>query len=897
MLIRGSCTGLEVEVGAQWRRARCGLALLTAVCLVAVTLFVHTDVAGASSNCDIRGTWTVKIFLGGSLNNTQYWRFTSGDLSSGMFSGDTGTMPTGGTFGTITATVNGSAFSATNPYTGGGYTATFHDGTVSADGASMSGKWDDTFGRTNEDWTATLPSGGSCGGSPPPGGGTPPPAADPTKRATATSASCNRGPDPGSPFTCFATVADSAAGPFSAPSGTVGFSSSNGGGFNVGPNCTLTSSGSSPRTASCSVTFTSGGPRTTLTATYGGDGAHNGSSGTFLVASQCTNPNTLLVICADRNGQPGVCGPTGTILPQCHFPVDLPTVCGGSGTILPVCQSQGPYIAACGGTGTILPECNHPRPSIPDVCGPSSGTILPACTGANNPITVCGPSRTARPECSFETGIDAKPLDLNSETGELDLTVSCPTTPATARAARASRSARTAQDPCELTVKTAELRKQLIFTLQEQLKLRRKQFETQVFSKYPELSDNKGLGLTEAQVRAFAAFNGQVFETRADLILRRYLAGGSWRELPAPITEFRQNEAIADELTRKLGLLGSPDMAGPAELFQKVTGVGSVPGAPAAFDFANDLAAAVAEYRRLAILRTLVELRQAKITTLRNQLKNWRQQFVAQVLFQFGQKNRTKDLGLTEAEIKKFADFNGQAFASRADRVIGRIWGKSASDPLALPAPFFENSFYRIENIADELTTKFGSPNMAGPVQLFEADNGLGSVPGANAAFGFANDLAKAVNMYYEFVSRGGYLVERRQQEQAQREASPGTETRTRTAVGAVSAAVRRTACTRASLATTRRLTVRRGARRRIRIRFSRRVIQALARCTRRRGGTLPLRLIVAFTAKPRPVVRFVDIPLRVKQARGGRRKPGRCGGGGGGGGSQTPGRPGRTPC
>ncbi len=123
-----------------------------------------------------------------------------------------------------------------------------------------------------------------------------------------------------------------------------------------------------------------------------------------------------------------MCGPTGTILPACYFPVRLPTVCGPSfGTILAPCQARGPNTVACGGVGTILPQCNLPRPNIPQVCGPSSGGPLPACTGANAPITVCGPSfGSIVPACNFATKIKAEVFNLNSGKGQLDITLNCP---------------------------------------------------------------------------------------------------------------------------------------------------------------------------------------------------------------------------------------------------------------------------------------------------------------------------------------------------------------------------------------------------------------------------------------------------------------------------------------
>jgi hypothetical protein len=116
-----------------------------------------------------------------------------------------------------------------------------------------------------------------------------------------------------------------------------------------------------------------------------------------------------IATCSNPSGPPSLCGPGGTIFPQCYLPVTLPEVCGPSNTILVACQSQGPYIVACGGFGTVLPPCNLPPPQLPQVCGPSN-TILPPCTGANNPVLVCGPSNTILPQCNFGGPIHASPL-------------------------------------------------------------------------------------------------------------------------------------------------------------------------------------------------------------------------------------------------------------------------------------------------------------------------------------------------------------------------------------------------------------------------------------------------------------------------------------------------------
>jgi hypothetical protein len=52
-------------------------------------------------------------------------------------------------------------------------------------------------------------------------------------------------------------------------------------------------------------------------------------------------------------------------------------------------------------------------------------------------------------------------------------------------------------------------------------------------------------------------------------------------------------------------------------------------------------------------------------------------------------------------------------------------------------------------------------------------------------------------------------------------------------------------------------------------LKFSRKVVRALIREAKRsRSHKVVLRLVVSFTAKPRPVVRFYDIAVPLKHAR-----------------------------
>jgi hypothetical protein len=108
---------------------------------------------------------------------------------------------------------------------------------------------------------------------------------------TSTSVTCSPGTVAvGQATTCTATVTDTAGGSQTTPTGMVTFASSGSGSFSASP-CTLTGSGAS---ASCSVTYTLGASGTpsrtdTITATYGGNSTHGGSSGSTTVTVQPTS--------------------------------------------------------------------------------------------------------------------------------------------------------------------------------------------------------------------------------------------------------------------------------------------------------------------------------------------------------------------------------------------------------------------------------------------------------------------------------------------------------------------------------------------------------------------------------------------------------------------------------
>src|SRR5207244_2686333 len=129
--------------------------------------------------------------------------------------------------------------------------------------------------------------------------------------ATTTSVSCTPATVPvGSPTSCTATVTDTTPGVATTPTGTVSFTNS--GGTFAAASCTLSGTGSS---ASCSVTFTPNASGAhTITATYGGDATHDGSSGTTVVTAT-KHPTTTSVSCTPASvpvGSPTSCTATVT---------------------------------------------------------------------------------------------------------------------------------------------------------------------------------------------------------------------------------------------------------------------------------------------------------------------------------------------------------------------------------------------------------------------------------------------------------------------------------------------------------------------------------------------------------------------------------------------------------
>lgn len=118
------------------------------------------------------------------------------------------------------------------------------------------------------------------------------------KDPTATSVSCSPATvAPWQAATCTATVTDTASSAQGLPSGMVSFSSSGSGSFRGAPQCALLAAASGV-SASCSVRFTPVPTGVqTITATYSGDGTHQGSGEgtTVAVAFPRSTPGCLVL--------------------------------------------------------------------------------------------------------------------------------------------------------------------------------------------------------------------------------------------------------------------------------------------------------------------------------------------------------------------------------------------------------------------------------------------------------------------------------------------------------------------------------------------------------------------------------------------------------------------------
>jgi hypothetical protein len=186
--------------------------------------------------------------------------------------------------------------------------------------------------------------------------------------------------------------------------------------------------------------------------------------------SQCTNPATLLVTCANLAGAPGVCGPGLELFPQCLLPVVPRTVCNAEGICSPTTPGNRPATGSCASMGQALPECNVPRREVPTQCAAYGFNLDPlpgqmCWAGAPGAITNCPPpSPAVTPACSFSTTVAtpnaprASAARVRRRLGRrLTVTIGCPKAladPATKR--------------CKGTIAVDALRGSLLRTLAKQ---------------------------------------------------------------------------------------------------------------------------------------------------------------------------------------------------------------------------------------------------------------------------------------------------------------------------------------------------------------------------------------------------------------------------------------------
>jgi von Willebrand factor type A domain len=120
--------------------------------------------------------------------------------------------------------------------------------------------------------------------------------------------------------TCTATVADAAGAGATNPTGTVSFTSTNGGVFIAGNTCALVSTPLSPNVSSCSVQFlppSTPGTLPEIKASYGGDSLRAASSG-----ETHYGPASSLSSSVNLSGTGTINGPNAEVPVECLFPCE-----------------------------------------------------------------------------------------------------------------------------------------------------------------------------------------------------------------------------------------------------------------------------------------------------------------------------------------------------------------------------------------------------------------------------------------------------------------------------------------------------------------------------------------------------------------------------------------------
>lgn len=180
------------------------------------------------------------------------------------------------------------------------------------------------------------------------------------------------------------------------------------------------------------------------------------------------------------------------------------------------------------------------------------------------------------------------------------------------------------------------------------------------------------------------------------------------------------------------------------------------------------------------------------------------------------------DYPLTDAQAKAFGAANAEVFRARVAALVDRYFVADNLPPV--PSP---------EDVETILSARVGNRTYVGPEQL-----SFGSLTG-NADIAMAQQFVDAYAEYRELVK--------------------ATRSNARTAPAAQAAA------SAAPARLVEHMKLRRG-KHRIRIRLSHSAVRALLRQAGKRAKVVPVRIVVAFTAKPRPVVRFVDVPVRIRR-------------------------------
>lgn len=230
---------------------------------------------------------------------------------------------------------------------------------------------------------------------------------DDDRRATTASVACNRGPAPGDPFACTATVGDSDVRPgATAPAGTVALTATTGA---LGAaSCVLAPSSTSPSVSSCAFTYVNAavgvGAPPPVTAGYPGSPVHRPSSGTTTPAVPVDPP-------PEPGQTPAICG--AAPLPSCVGIVDPPA-----------------SVQTC--VANVVGACLNPA-QAPGTVQTCVANVVGSCTGATpppSPLRICIGNVTGA--CSGFAG-GAKLAGVVDDTTVTGVELSCPeTTPGTA---------------------------------------------------------------------------------------------------------------------------------------------------------------------------------------------------------------------------------------------------------------------------------------------------------------------------------------------------------------------------------------------------------------------------------------------------------------------------------